>query len=138
MKKITDRIAGGVMTVLSLLLTIGVRTVFSACGPKEDGSWMTCHWAQQAVFMTGIALTVISVIVLIFGSHKAALGASLAAIPVSITAALTPGIAINLCMMTNMHCHTVMRPAVTVISAMIAVAAAAEAAIQISGGKKKR
>ena len=59
MKKVKERTAGIVMTVLSLLLTIGSKTIFSACGPKEDGSWMTCHWAEQAVFGMGIVLTLI-------------------------------------------------------------------------------
>lgn len=136
MKIVKDRIAGIVMTVLSLLLTVGVKTVFSACGPKEDGSWMTCHWAEQAVFMAGTALTVISVIVLIFGRHKAALGASLCALPVVIVTTLIPGVAINLCMMTNMHCHTVMRPAVIVISVLIAVTAAVNSAVLISDSRK--
>ncbi len=125
------------MTALSLILTVGVRTVFSACGPKDDGSWMTCHWAEQAVFMAGTALTVVSVVVLICGSDRAALGASLSAIPTAIVTILIPDIAIKLCMMPTMHCHTVMRPAVIVTAVLITVTAAVNSAVLISRSRRK-
>lgn len=129
MKKIRERIGGIVLTILSLALTVGVKTVFSACGPKDDGSWMNCHWAEQAVFGIGIALTVMSVLVLIFGGSRTGAGASLAAVPAAAIAAFTPAGLINLCMMTNMHCHSVTRPAVIVLSVLIAVTAAVNAAV---------
>lgn len=136
MKGIKDRTAGIIMTVLSLVLTIGVKSFFSACGPKDDGTWMTCHWAEQAVFGMGIVLTVISAAVLVMGRKPAALGASLAAIPAACAIVFTPGVLINLCMMTNMHCHTVMRPAVMVISVLIAVTAAVNSVVMVRGGRR--
>lgn len=136
MKEIKDRIAGIIMTVLSLALTVGVKSFFSACGPKDDGTWMTCHWAEQAVFGMGIVLTVISAVVLAAGRKPAALGASLAAVPAACVAMLAPGVLINLCMMTNMHCHTVMRPAVMVISAVIAVIALVNSVLMIKSGRR--
>lgn len=129
MKKLKERIGGIILTVLSIALTAGVKTVFSACGPKDDGTFMNCHWAEQAVFGIGAALTVISVLILVFGGSRAGAGASLAAIPAAVTAALTPAGLINLCMMTNMQCHAAMRPAVIVLSALIAVTAAVNAAV---------
>lgn len=117
------------MTALSLLLTIGVILIFPACGPKEDGSWMMCHWAGQAIFGMGIALTVISAIALIFGGGKAAAGASLSAAVLAVLTAITPEILIPLCKMPTMQCHTMMRPAVIVVSALIAVTAAVNAVI---------
>ena len=36
--------------VLSLLLVLGVTTVFSACPRKADGTWMHCHSCQNAPF----------------------------------------------------------------------------------------
>ncbi|MBO5574333.1 MAG: DUF4418 family protein, partial [Clostridium sp.] len=41
------------LTIISFLFLIGTKTIFGPCGPKEDGSFMTCHWAGQALF--GIA-----------------------------------------------------------------------------------
>lgn len=138
MKKIGTRINGIILTALSLLLTVGSKLIFPACGPKEDGSWMTCHWSEQAVFGMGAALTVISVIVLIAGNSRTALGASLAAIPLAVLTALTPGVLIGLCMMENMRCHTTLRPAVAVISVLIAAAAAVNAFIIIRKERKSR
>ena len=126
-KKINIGISDIILLVLSAVFLIGIRTFFAPCGPKDDGSWMTCHWAEQVVFVIGIVLTVISLVILIAGNSKIAAGASIAAVPVAISAALIPGFAVNLCMMTNMHCHTVMRAAVIVVSALIVVLAAANA-----------
>ncbi|MBQ3842538.1 MAG: DUF4418 family protein [Ruminiclostridium sp.] len=121
------RISGVIMTALSLLLTIGIIIIFPACGPKEDGSWMMCHWAGRAVFGMGIALTVISLIALIFGGGKPAAGASLSAMVLAVLTALTPEILIPLCKMPTMQCHAMMRPAIIVISVLIALTAAVNA-----------
>ena len=137
MKAIKDRLTGIILTILSVLLTVGVKSFFSACAPKEDGSWMNCHWAEQAVFVMGCALTAMAVFVLISGKSEAGAGAALSMTALSAAAALTPGLAINLCMMTTMHCHTVMRPAVIVICALIAVTGAAHTFLTLKGGKKK-
>ncbi|MBP3854317.1 MAG: DUF4418 family protein [Ruminiclostridium sp.] len=124
MNKMKDRIAGIILTLLSLLLTVGVKTLFSACGAKDDGSFMSCHYAEQAVFGMGIALTVISVCVLISGGSRIGTGCAVALIPAGAVTLFTPGVLINLCMMPNMHCHTVMHPAVSVICGLIIAAAA--------------
>ena len=42
--------------VFSVVELIGIRTFFAPCGPKEDGSWMSCHWAGQAVTGTAAVL----------------------------------------------------------------------------------
>lgn len=129
MKTIKDRITGIIMILLSLLLTIGVKFIFPACAAKEDGSFMNCHWAEQAVFGAGIALCCISAVVLVTGRSRVSVGAALSAIPAAAAAALTPDILIPLCMMPTMHCHTVMRPAVMIVSALIAVTAAVHCVI---------
>ena len=131
MKILKQRWAGIVLTALSLFLTIGVKTVFAACGPKEDGSWMACHWAEQAVFASGIVLSCISVMILLISDEKVRLGLSLAVIPAAAVTALIPGVFSGLCMMTNMHCHTVTRPSVTVISVLIAAAALVDVIIKL-------
>ena len=136
MKNIKDRIPGIILTVLSLLLTVGVKLIFPACGPKEDGTWMACHWAEQAVFGMGIALTTISVVVLITGGSRVSAGAAIALISAAAVTVITPGILINLCMMQNMRCHTVMSPAVTVLCALIIAVSAFHVFVQLrkSGG----
>ena len=125
------RITGMILTILSLVLTIGVKTFFSACGPKEDGSFMTCHWAEQAVLAMGIALTAMSVILLIMGSSKAGFGAALSILAAAGMTVLIPGVMIDLCMMPQMHCHVAMRPAVIVLCALIIVTAAVHIFMQL-------
>lgn len=129
MKSIKCRIGGIILFILSLTLTVGIKLIFPACEAHDDGSFMNCHWAEQSVFGAGITLTVISLIVLICGSSRVSLGASLAMIPAAVFTALTPDILISLCMMPMMRCHTIMRPAVIVISGLIAAAALINAVI---------
>lgn len=131
MKNIKSRTGGIILFILSLALTIGIKVIFPACPPHDDGSFMNCHWAEQSVFGAGLALTAVSLIVLVYGRGKTSLGASLAMIPAAAAAALTPGILIPLCRMPMMRCHTAMHPAVIVISCLIAVTALVNAVVII-------
>ncbi len=130
MKKLRSRAGGAVLLIMSIILTCGVKLIFPACPAHDDGTYMSCHWAEQAVFGIGIALCVISLIIII-GGEKTAAGASLAAIPLACITALMPEFLISLCKMPTMHCHTAMRPAVIVISALIAAAAAVNSAVML-------
>lgn len=107
--------------LLSAALCIGVKTVFKACSQTAEGKWMACHWAEQAVMGIGIALTVTALMLVIIGSKKMKQGLALAMIPQAVVSALIPNTLIKLCMMETMHCHTVTKPAVIIISALIAV-----------------
>ena len=49
------------LAVFSVAYLVGVRTVFLPCGPKEDGSWMNCHWAGQAVTGVAVCLVILSI-----------------------------------------------------------------------------
>lgn len=122
-------ILNAVVLVLSLALTVGVKTVFSACGPKEDGSFMNCHNAEMAVFAIGIALSITALMALLLKGAKLKAGLTLGMVPVAVICAVLPNNFIKLCMMTDMHCHSVMRPAVIITSALIAVIAAVSAVI---------
>ena len=97
---------------------------------------MTCRWAEQSVFGAGIALTAMSAAVLVLGKGRAALGASLAILPLAAVTALTPGILIPLCKMPMMQCHTLMHPAVIVISCLIAVTALVNVLVNIRKKEK--
>lgn len=111
--------------ILSALLAVGVMTFFSACKHKTDtGMWMACHWAQMAVFGAACAMAAVSLAMLFVKSGRARLGLAFSLIPVSIYTALIPNTLISLCMKTDMRCHTVMKPAVIVISVLIAAASA--------------
>ena len=112
------------MLILSLALTIGVKAVFHACGPTEEGMWMSCHWAQESVFGTGLLLCALSAFSLFAPSSlRLRRGLSVAILATAILTLMLPGTLISLCMMNTMRCHTLMRPAVNILAALIAAAA---------------
>ena len=124
-------IADLIVLLLSGLLCLGTKFWFHACGQTEEGKWMACHWAEQAVFAAGIALTVSAVLLLTVRSRRVKGGIALGMLPAAVTAAFVPQHVISLCMMNTMRCHMVMKPAVLVIALLLAAAAAADAALSL-------
>ncbi len=106
-------------TVLCLLLAAGATTVFSACGMKEDGTWMRCHSAQDTVVLCAVILSAI----LLFQAflHQRILRIVLNAIGVtgSIATFLIPGNLMPMCMMHTMRCYTLFRPFVRIMTVLI-------------------
>lgn len=133
-KKINIGVTDIILLVLSIVFLIGIRTFFAPCGPKDDGSWMTCHWAGQAI--TGIAavLLVISVIHLLVKESKVKQGLAIAMIPMALFSAILPGNMIGLCMMNTMRCHSVMHPATIVMSVLMIAAAVLDLIMQRKKG----
>ena len=107
-----------ILLVLSLILLFGSHFAFHACAPKPDGSWMLCHWAERTVTVLGIVFVMLSV-VRFFVDFRTKNGISLSFIPLALFTALVPGFIIKLCMIKDMRCHTVMKPAVIVLSILI-------------------
>ena len=58
-----------VTIVLSVVLCAGTAFVFKPCDPKENGTWMLCHWAGQAVIGLGGVMTLISVLKFFVGNE---------------------------------------------------------------------
>ena len=112
-----------VILAIGILFLIGSLTFFKACDAREDGGWMTCHWANQAV--TGIAavLAAEGLIHLLLSDSKIKIGLDAALIPTAVLAALIPDRLISLCMMDTMRCHAVFAPGV-LVSAILVIAAA--------------
>ena len=108
---------------VGLLLAVGVMTVFSACGPKEDGTWMRCHQAQIAVAVCGAALTVLFILTAVIKSKTAVILLNIAALVVSVIAFLIPGTLMPMCMMKTMPCYTVMQPFVRIMAILSALLA---------------
>lgn len=120
-KRIT--VVDGILLVLGLILGIGTKVVFHACAETADsGMYMSCHWAEQMAAALGFVVAVQAVFLFLFGA-KVRMGISLAMIPTALLAVITPGILINLCMMKDMRCHSVMRPAVVILGVLIMAAA---------------
>ena len=114
------------LVVLNLIFFVGIQTVFAPCEARPDGSWMTCHWAEQALMGIAAALLAIAVMHLVIPRAQVKIGLSLAVIPVSVLAFAVPDHLIDLCMMETMHCHTVMEPAVTILSLLNVLLVAAD------------
>jgi len=114
------------LLVLNLIFFVGIATARAPCAARPDGSWMTCHWAGQALIGIAAALLAIAVMHLVIPRAQVKIGLSLAVIPVSVLAFAVPDHLIDLCMMETMHCHTVMEPAVTVLSLLNVLLAAAD------------
>lgn len=128
-KKISVGVTDVVFAILAIFFTVGILTFFAPCGPKDDGSWMACHWAGRAVAGISAVITLISLIHL-FVPGKIKIGLDLAAVPIALLAAILPGNLINLCMMQTMKCHTLTHPATIVLSVLIIVAVVIDILIQ--------
>ena len=116
-----------VLLVLHAVFFAGMLTLLGPCGPTEDGGWMNCHWAGQAVTALAAALLAMGVLRL-FVRPAVRVGIDLSVIAVSGAALCVPGHLISLCMMPQMRCRAVMSPSVTVLSILTMAAAAADIA----------
>ena len=125
-----------IILILCLLLSAGVNIFFPACGPKDDGSYMNCHNAQMAVSIAGAILLLLEVFSALCSRKKLALLLQALMIPGAILTMLLPQTIIHLCMMPDMQCRAVMRPAVLVIGALILVFSIIRTAMLAVGGKK--
>lgn len=114
-----------VLAALALALLIGILTFLKPCGPKDDGSWMTCHWAGRAVTGVSAALFVMA-LVHIFVDDRVKQGLDIAAAVTAVLAIIIPGRLIDLCMMDTMRCRAVMTPGVIVLSVLTVAAAAVD------------
>lgn len=114
-------ILSAVPAVLSLLLSLGTLTVFRACAAKEDGTWMNCHNAQNAVVIAAAFLFIIFSVTMVIKIKAVRISLFLIGLAGSIVIFLIPGTIVSMCMMNTMQCYTLMQPFVRVMSAVIAV-----------------
>ena len=124
------------LIALSLLLLIGLMTFASPCAVHEDGSWMTCHWAGQALKGLAALLTALSALLAIFRDRGVKRGIALAMIPAALLAIALPGSLIGLCGMETMRCRMIMRPTALVVGVLVAALSAIE--FVLTGNREKR
>lgn len=110
-----------VSVAVSLILCIGVQTLFGTCGKSEDGTFMSCHWAGLAVFGVACVILVLSIVNLLVRNTGISIGLSVGILLNALLAALIPGRLISTCMMADMRCNAVTKPAVMVCCLIIAV-----------------
>lgn len=121
---------------LAALLALGATTVFSACDPRPDGTWMQCHHCQNQVTAGGALLA------LVLGAsafvRNRALRAALQGLGVlgAVVVLLLPGVICPLCMMETMRCHTVFQPFTRIMSVLVAGTATASLATTLRGARR--
>lgn len=128
--------AGIAELLISIILVVGVFTLFKACGLHE-GKAMACHWAENTVKALGIVFIFLSAIRLILKEDGVKKGIALAFVPLSVLTFLIPGKIISLCMMDTMGCQTSFKPFVIVLSVILALISLADVVI-LSLGKKDK
>ena len=104
------RVISLISSAAGLLLAVGSMTVFSACGPKEDGTLMICHNAQIRVAMCGIGLAVLFAIAAFVKSKAIKLICDTAALVLSVVTFMMPGVLVQICQLSNMHCQVRLKP----------------------------
>ncbi len=118
-------LAGLAEAAAAVFLTLGASFMFRAC-TVHDGTFMVCHWAQNAVVLIGAVLVILSLLRLIIRGQEIRTGLALSISVVSAATILIPGRIVHLCMMETMQCQAVFRPAVIIVSALLAVIAGAD------------
>ncbi len=136
MKKFRIGVMDIVMLLVSVLFLAGMLFWFGPCGPKDDGSYMNCHWAGNV--LTGIAavISVISLAHMFIPDCKMKAGLSAAVIPCGVFACIVPGNLISMCMMNEMRCRAVMTPAAIVCAVLLIVLSAVDIAVQLRRSSK--
>ena len=107
---------------LSLVLFLGILFWFPACGAKEDGSYMICHWAGIAIEAVSTLILVLSFALAFIPDIKVKMGIGIGIIGATIVNMLIPGTLIKLCMMDSMQCNAKTKPLTIVFSALVLVA----------------
>ncbi|MEE5993223.1 MAG: DUF4418 family protein [Oscillospiraceae bacterium] len=111
-----QKISGVISTVIAVLLTLGVMTVFRACPIKEDGTWMHCHTAQMDMMYLGLAMAVCSVVTIFCKQEIIKIIMQVMNMVLSVLVVLVPTTFVHMCMMDTMRCHAVMKPFAIVMS----------------------
>ena len=106
--------------ILSVLLTLGVLTLFHACEMKDDGTWMHCHAAQTDVAICGAVLCVLFLVSALVKNRVLQIIIGLIGTVGSILIIFIPGGFVSMCMMNTMRCYTVMQPFVRIMGVLIA------------------
>ena len=109
-----------VPAALSAALLAGGVTVFSACEPRPDGTWMHCHQCQNMVAGSAVGLIALYGASSLVKNKPARLALLALAVIASVVVFFIPGGICPLCAMKTMRCHTVFQPFVRIMSVLVA------------------
>ena len=119
MKK-TNTILSVLISIVAVLMVIGVSTVFSACGSKDDGSYMHCHMVQLIAACMGICIACVSIISFFIKNKTFVIILRVASMIMAVITIVLP-FATKMCMMNTMRCHSVMKPFLLITGIIIII-----------------
>ena len=139
MKNQRTRILAACIALAAILSAAGSRTFLGPC-VHDDGSFGVCHWAGEAMFGIALLLCAQSLTAVLVKSGSMRRGLFAAMLLTAILGILLPGTLIPLCQMATMRCRMLMRPGMTILFALMGIAAAAGAFLsgESSVEKQKR
>ncbi len=103
-------------SLIGLVMLVGSLTLFRACGPKDDGSWMRCHSAQNMAVIASAVLILVTALTAFVGNRLAKVVLLFICVQGSVAILLIPGVFMPLCMMHTMRCYTVFQPFIRIFS----------------------
>ena len=109
-----------VPAALSAALLAGGVTVFSACEPRPDGTWMHCPQCQTSVAASAAGPAVFFGTAAFIKNRGVRLALQVLCLVGAVVVFFIPGVICPLCMMKTMRCHTVFQPFVRIMSVLVA------------------
>ena len=119
-----------IIALSALTAAAGSQSFLRPC-VHEDGSFGACHWAGQALFGLALLMGAEAVIAAAWKNESIRKGLYIAMVLTAVLGILVPGTLIGLCGMATMRCRALMRPAMTILFAVMGIASAA--GIYLSG-----
>jgi preprotein translocase subunit SecY len=111
-----NRLLTGIITIIIGLVTaIGPLTIFSVCGPMENGSFMKCHWTARAELGIGILIVLLGVALVFLTAKQIRIGISTGIALFAILEILIPNKLIGVCGGEHMQCHALTLPTLTLL-----------------------
>lgn len=117
-------IPGVIIGLSALAAAAGSRSFLGPC-VHEDGTFGPCHWAGQALFGLALLMAAEAVIAVAWKNESLRKGLYIAMALTAVLGILVPGTLIGLCGMATMRCRALMRPAMTILFAVMGIASAA-------------
>ena len=108
-----------VQLVFAFLLMIGEKTFLRPCSARPDGTFMTCHWAGESVYVLSILLFFGAMLMLIIRKQEVYAALEGMVILICLLMKHIPGGFIPLCMKKDMRGWAGMRPGVGLLCALV-------------------
>ena len=109
-----------VPAALRAALLAGGVTVFAACDPRPDGTWMHCHQCQNSVAASAAGLAVFFGTAAFIKNKGVRLALQVLCLVGAVVVFFIPGVICPLCMMKTMRCHTGVQPFERIMSGLVA------------------